>query len=94
MRYRRYITQQNPNGSRTVVSVGPAWDMTGAMIHFVFVDLPVIIIWTWPGGLIMGSGMRGPFEWISAIASTLVWIGLLLHFTRWRPKTIFGAKKH
>lgn len=75
-RYRRYYTQRNKDGSRTVVSVGPV-AMTGVTIlKATIVFMFGAVAFFWPLALI-GEAFHENAAWTYAlgIPAEIVWIG-------------------
>jgi hypothetical protein len=57
MKYRRYYTKRHPNGSRTVVSVGPVGMLAGGyakLFAMWFLAILVVIVLVWPILLVNG----------------------------------------
>ncbi len=84
MRYRRYITQRNPNGSRTVVSVGPVYDGFGWMLKGFFRFTAVFTALLWPA-IAVNVNLRGTVAWVVGVPCELIWLGFCALCVRsWR----------
>jgi hypothetical protein len=80
MRYRRYITHKNPDGSKTVVSVGPVADYALGWLtvfKWLVVLLFIIAFLFWPPLLISGH-LRGAGEWVAGVLAELGWLAVLV----------------
>jgi hypothetical protein len=71
MRYRRYYSQSNPDGSRTVVSVGPFVSCWAGFVKF----LLVFAFWAWPLAVIIDN-LHGALGWVLGIGAELAWLPL------------------
>jgi hypothetical protein len=72
VRYRRYYTQRNKDGSRTVISVGPVAATLGGFLKFV-VGFGLL---AWPA-IVCGDNLRGAVAWVVGVPSELTWLGIL-----------------
>lgn len=73
MRYRRYYSRRNSDGSRTVLSVGPigsAWmKLVELLLAFGLVAWPAIVI---------SDNLHGVVAWVLGIPAELLWLAVLL----------------
>jgi len=76
MRYRRYYTQRNKDGSRSVVSVGPVATSTAAIGSFFIKFVFFILAFAWPV-VIVSDNLHGWAAWLVGVPSELIWLGFL-----------------
>ncbi|MGO9332920.1 MAG: SHOCT domain-containing protein [Acidimicrobiales bacterium] len=73
MRYRRYYTQKNKDGSRTVVSTGPAATLWMGFVKFIV----VVGLLGWPA-IVVGDNLRGALAWVIGVPCELIWLVIAL----------------
>lgn len=77
MRYRRYYTGNNRDGSTTVVSTGPVWAIWVGFgkfwLYFMF--------WSWPFAVILYN-LPGAPGWVLGVLAEIVWLFVVSRVVR------------
>lgn len=76
LRYRRYYSQRNRGGSRTVVSVGPGGGLFLWILKWFAISVVFVLIFAWP--LAIAANIHRVWAWIVFIPVEVLWLMLLL----------------
>lgn len=78
MRYRRYYSQSNRDGSRTVVSVGPIGSL---WVSFVKCAV-ILVVLGWPIAVVRDNVHSPVWDWVLGLPFELLWLVVLLAIWR------------
>ena len=76
MRYRRYYSQKNRDGSRTVVSMGPFASGYYGFVKILFTVLLIFGFFAWPG-IVVSHNLKGEWAWAVGVPAELIWLGIV-----------------
>lgn len=79
MRYRRYYTQRNANGSRDVISVGPFGVLGGAGLKIFGRLVLLAVVLGWPVSAV-SDNLRGTVAWVVGVPCETIWVVFVLTF--------------